>query len=504
MYKLIAGCLSILLVSGGSPVGMVGPAQPPTHVNGRALVVGINDYKNFPRNPTPGAEEDAVETKEFLKQRYGFAESEIKLLRGAEATADRIVNEFRTWLINQTRPGDRVFFLYSGHGTRVKDDNGDEADGEDEALAAYDADRLGGRLIRDDVFNQLIGELSGRMLVMVFDSCHSGTMTRAVGGGAETKNGAAPPPKYLPSPEEFAALSRSGTRAVGGGGTADFTIAPFEQKGAQSRDLQLVVDRPEIHNTGVVIFSAAHSGQRAYPVEVEPGHFRGALSYAFNQSQRESPLPLRELKLRIAAEIKSLQSAGRLNREQQPAFEIIAGQSGVSLEDQPLFGAAQMAQTLAEGNPGSKMTLKLRMLPEKRSVRVDESFSYQIETSEEGYLYLLALSEENQAACLLPNPNLKGGADNWFKPGVHRAPPDKSENYVAKLPLGRDIILAIFTKTKLNLGEKEVYTWNEIFDRLRNQKLFEYVKTRGVGTAREKPLGQTDWQAVSLEMETIR
>lgn len=486
----------MLLVVSGWPRGS---SQPPAHINGRALLVGINAYKNFPRNPTPGAEEDAVETKQLIEQRYGFAESEIKLLLGPEATAGRIVSEFRAWLIGQTRPGDRVFFLYSGHGTRVKDDNGDEADGEDEALAAYDADRVGGRLIRDDVFNQLISELSGRMVVMVFDACHSGTITRAAVGGAGAQPEGAMP-KYLPSPEEFAALAGSRTRGVGEAST-EYSVAP--QKGAQSRDLQLVVDAPSIRNTGVVIFSAAHSGQRAYPVEVGPGQFRGALSYAFNESQHQNAPKLRELKQRIAARILELQTAGRLSKEQQPAFEVIAAPSGVSLEDQPLFGAAQMAQTLAEGNPGSKMGLRLRMLPEKRAVRVGETFFYQIETGEEGYLYLLALSEQNQAACLLPNPNLIGGDQNWFKPGVHRAPPDKTENYEAKLPLGKDIILAIFSKTRLNLGEKEVYSWNEIFDRLRNQNLFEYVKARGVGTAREKSLGQPDWQAASLEMETI-
>lgn len=74
-------------------------AQSSANKKGRALLVGINQYKNFPNNPTPGSEEDAIETKDFIKRQYGFDEAEIRLLRGSEATAKRIVKEFRDWLI---------------------------------------------------------------------------------------------------------------------------------------------------------------------------------------------------------------------------------------------------------------------------------------------------------------------------------------------------------------------------------------------------------------------
>src|SRR5262249_33649742 len=142
----------------------------------------------------------------------------------AEATAGRIASEFRSWLIAGTKPGDRIFFLYSGHGTRVKDDNGDEEDGEDEALAPYDVDRYGNNLIRDDLFNQMLGELSGRMVVMVFDSCHSGTISRGGIGETQESKEAGPQPKYLPSPEEFAELARTGTRSRGGSSITDYAV----------------------------------------------------------------------------------------------------------------------------------------------------------------------------------------------------------------------------------------------------------------------------------------
>jgi len=507
MNRAITTCISLaLLTLLSAHPGGGHQAQSSAHVKGRALLVGINQYKNFPNNPTPGSEEDATATRDFIKRQYGFRDEEILLLLGPQATAKRIVDEFRNWLIAGTKPGDRVFFLYSGHGTRIEDEpNGDEADREDEALAPYDVDRFGDNLIRDDVFNQLLGELSGRMVVMVFDSCHSGTISR--GGIGEPRNNPEARvnanPKYLPSPKEFAQFAKGGGGRTRSGSTVDYVVEPLTQQDARSRDLNLVVDRPQIKNTGVVIFSAAHSGQRAFPIEVRQGQFRGALSYSFNESQSKDAPVLRELKSRITGMIAAMQSSGRLNKEQQPTFEVISGANSVSLEDQPLFGAAQMAQVLAEGNPGSKLAVKLRVQPNVRSFRLGEEFSYEIETSDEGYLYLLVFSEEHKASCLFPNPNLTGGQNNHLERGTRRVPPNKVENYEARPPLGKDVVVAILTKSRLKLGEKEDYTWDEIFERLRNNQFFEYVKTRGQGAAGAKPLGQTDWQAVSLVLETV-
>jgi hypothetical protein len=499
-YILYACGLFVLI--GAAPGIRSAHPQAPAHVAGRALLVGINGYKNFPRNPTPGSEEDAIATKELIKWRYDFREDEIRCLLGSEATAGRIVAEFRSWLIDGTRPGERVFFLYSGHGTRLQDNNGDEGDGEDEAIAPYDVDRLGNNIIRDDVFNQLLSELSGRMAVMVFDSCHSGTISRSESGDAP--RGGSAYAKYLPSPEEFAAFAGAGTSTRSAvGEIVDYVVTPLNDQGARSRDLNLVVDRAQIKNTGVVIFSAAQSGRRAFPIEVKPGQFRGALSYAFNEAHGAGVPKLRELKNHIVERIAVWQQAGRLNREQQPSFEVISGKSEVPVEEQPLFGAAQMAEVLTEGNPGSRLSVKLRVRPDRRSFRIGEEFFYEVETSEEGYLYLLVFSEKNQATCLFPNPHLSEGRNNLLLRGMHRVPPAASETYKAQLPIGRDVVIALLTKTKLNIGEKEDYTWGEIFERLRNQKFFEYVRARGIGTGRTKPLEQTDWQAVCLLLETI-
>lgn len=67
-----------------------------------------------------------------------------------------------------------------GHGTKLRDDNSDEADGYDEALVPRDFQENG--MIRDDdLYEILVKDLAdGVHLVSLMDCCHSGTMGNRV------------------------------------------------------------------------------------------------------------------------------------------------------------------------------------------------------------------------------------------------------------------------------------------------------------------------------------
>jgi len=180
MKKLILCILAALLVS------VCPDAQPQATTavkpRGRALLVGVNEYQVKGINPTPGAIEDALAIGKLIQDKGWFAPQEVKTLIGERATAANIEREFHECLIRGTSPGDRVFFLYSGHGTQTPDDDGDErrsdpTDDQDEAIAPYDVNVSERRLvniIRDDQFNDWLGRLGERSIVMVFDSCNSG------------------------------------------------------------------------------------------------------------------------------------------------------------------------------------------------------------------------------------------------------------------------------------------------------------------------------------------
>ena len=81
--------------------------------------------------------------------------------------------ETRMHTYAQTLKEEDVFvFYYSGHGTRIPDTSGDEADNFDELIVLSDADT--NRFILDDRINQLLNAIKARKLI-IFDSCNSGT-----------------------------------------------------------------------------------------------------------------------------------------------------------------------------------------------------------------------------------------------------------------------------------------------------------------------------------------
>jgi len=129
------------------------------------------------------------------------------------------------WLPSVSQPGDTVFIFFTGHGVKIKDDNGDEADGLDEALTPHDivgpgilselkkkmdrgervdagfdnwlsiarqagseSDDVYAALIRetgvsDDLFAHWLQRLDGRRVVVILGTCHSGGFATVEKGG---------------------------------------------------------------------------------------------------------------------------------------------------------------------------------------------------------------------------------------------------------------------------------------------------------------------------------
>lgn len=114
---------------------------------------------------------------------------QIDSLTDEQATKKNILQALQR-LIKQLKSGDNVCLHFSCHGQQMEDDNGDEADGLDEALIPYDA-RLtyqkevyeGKNHLRDDELEKLLISIrqktgpNGSVLV-TFDACHSGTANR--------------------------------------------------------------------------------------------------------------------------------------------------------------------------------------------------------------------------------------------------------------------------------------------------------------------------------------
>jgi hypothetical protein len=73
----------------------------------------------------------------------------------------------------QLKSGDLFFLTYSGHGGQIPDVTGEEEDKKDETWCFYD-----GQLIDDELYLELSGFASGVRVLLLSDSCHSGTVAR--------------------------------------------------------------------------------------------------------------------------------------------------------------------------------------------------------------------------------------------------------------------------------------------------------------------------------------
>ena len=139
---------------------------------GLSLHIGLNsiDSSKYVGNymPLRNAENDTYFYYDLAIKKNYIA----KQLVGKEATSINLLDNLRDYA-TRLQSGDSCFISYSGHGTRVKDINGDEADGFDEALVLYD------RLFIDDEFQLCWTKFKqGVKILFINDSCYNGTVSR--------------------------------------------------------------------------------------------------------------------------------------------------------------------------------------------------------------------------------------------------------------------------------------------------------------------------------------
>jgi len=79
------------------------------------------------------------------------------------------------WLVTGNRPGDSVFLSYSGHGSQVKDPDGDRESGYDDTICPLDF-ATKGQITSDTLHKVLVSRMIPQArLTILFDCCHSGS-----------------------------------------------------------------------------------------------------------------------------------------------------------------------------------------------------------------------------------------------------------------------------------------------------------------------------------------
>jgi hypothetical protein len=137
----------------------------------KALLIG-NNYTGT-KVALKGCINDVMNISNVLQTKCGFTSPNI--IVATEATRAVMESSIQR-LVSGSRPGDVLFFYYSGHGSTLKDVSGDEKDGYDEVLVPVDYS-TNGFILDDWLYANLASKVPGGVTLWGFtDCCHSGTM----------------------------------------------------------------------------------------------------------------------------------------------------------------------------------------------------------------------------------------------------------------------------------------------------------------------------------------
>ncbi len=171
-------------------------ALPALARENHALLIGVNEYQNLAeRWWLRGPSNDVALVAEYLKTEapVPFAAGNVTVLSdGIDGAAEPTLAAIRAAFADLTarvEPGDFVYLHFSGHGTQAPAlDPATELDGLDELFLPMDigpwSNQIGAveNALVDDEIGALIDGLRARgaHVWAVFDSCHSGTVTRGL------------------------------------------------------------------------------------------------------------------------------------------------------------------------------------------------------------------------------------------------------------------------------------------------------------------------------------
>lgn len=233
----------------------------------RALLVGINDYRDI--SDLKGCLNDVSNMRDILKTYLGFRNSDIRVLTESRATRENILYRLK-WLVRETEPGDFVVFHFSGHGSQIRDRDGDELeDGLDELICPWDHDWDNCFILDDDLDDIFSGLPENSLLEVFLDCCHSGDGIRMTPRPADYAPRDAPKGRYLEPPPDI--------RFRYEGEEDELKVRGFRSENRSGK-------RSTRRN---ILWSACQSDQSSADAEIG-GTFNGAFTYYFCKHMRKT------------------------------------------------------------------------------------------------------------------------------------------------------------------------------------------------------------------------
>ena len=379
----------------------------------RALIVGVGEYRDDSVSDLPGIDLD-VEMMRDAAELLGFRPQYIRALLDEEATLAGIRRELQNLAAASYGADDRVLLYFSGHGTHVPDDNGDEPDKQDEALVLHDTRFVDGALrdfLRDDEFGELLDAISANNVLVLVDACHSGTATKSFRSINERGT-----PKYLKNP----------SAAYGGGSVGERS---------------LVSERRTNH----VLLSAAADSELAQATR-HGSAFTLGISEAIKAARAGGKVTPAGLQKAAARHIAELEAAGDIGGGHTPQ----------------LAGSPQMLSRnlffRGQSGPGptrrklEAMAAELASMPftvPEPALRVGDKVVLTLELPRDGYLNVVNVNPNDEALVLFPNAFHR---ENKVSAGRFVLPADAMDfDLVAREPIGESVTVAFLSEQSVNL-----------------------------------------------------
>ncbi len=339
-----------------------------------ALLIGVNDYEDPEIDDLSGAVNDVNNLYEVLVRELAIPKDNIAVLKDCRATRARVVAELKK--LSKAKPQDTVIIHFSGHGSKLPDDDGDESeragesrlDAHDEVLCLYDTRKKSGKnALRDDELAGFLSAIEAAEVAVILDCCFAGGQAKSL--GTTPNNGEA-----ATSDEDFPDyLVRSMT--LGDEPPGDKDVKKAGQPTARSLTnpaptietdpVGTTLSRSINDRTRLVVLSACSTMQEAIELhhrEVLPEFYSGSLTHFLVQGLRgpadsnyDGAVTYSEAFDYTTKRLEAMQKAGRTPK-QTPVLE-----SSDESRTRPVLASAtrQPLSAVGKADPQGTITIDL-------------------------------------------------------------------------------------------------------------------------------------------------
>ncbi len=393
----------------------------------RALVIGVGQYQSSSNN-LDGIDLDVDATLE-MAQMMGFRKNQIKVLQDSRATLRNVQQAMKTWVVDGVSKSDRVLIYFSGHGTRIPDQNGDEKDDKlDEVLVLHDfkyqrvnnRDVFNGVLV-DDEFSEFLADIPSQNTLVLIDACHSGTATKSLRLDARAYGkGIIGQEKFLDYGAVFVKSSSRGFSVEPGNKSANF-----------------------------VSISAAGDNERAIATSHGSIFTQGLLEAVQHAYRSKAPLTAASLhKSSLSYVTQKMHNTGK-------EFYPVINPKNSPLTTRDIRIVSNSTDSGTPGPRWRKMVNIADSLPSlpirlnQKSFREGDAMVMTITVPPGGgYLNVINIEANDKATTLFPNAFEK---DNFLPAGELTIPTNNMKfNLNAGPPFGRALVMAVLSKKPLN------------------------------------------------------